>query len=279
MHALLDKLDPEIKSKIETSVSKWDMFCTKVEERLTEIFEEADQGITEIMQINPHDTEPLFAAFKMVESRFLKIARKMRDAIERLEETWEDSISELDEDKQDSNEDTFDELLEQMLKRGRALDDGLELKKDLWQIKKQAEWARLLKPLVEKEKHHKIACTGCGSDLELALLHTMSNNPCPYCAVVNTLTPPPATLKYYSQGIEFLANESAIDTYKAMLEAEEKYNHRSKANTKTAYKDAIENYWMHYYKEIHALYPAHPQLAEGLDTAVERKVKHATFAM
>lgn len=279
MNEILETLDPQFLEKIKPLVEKWDTYCSKVEDRLNEIFTEADEGITEVMAINPHDHEPLFAAFKMVDSRFLKIAKKMRDAIDKMEEDWEKLLSALNEKQLETYEKSLDKLLIQMLKRGRALDDGLENTKELWQTKKQAEWADLLAKLVEKEKHHRVVCTGCGSDLEMTTLHTMSNVSCPYCSVANTITPPPATLLYYSWGIQFQATMTSISEYKAMLEAENKYNHRSKAKTKSNYKEAINNYWIRYYKQIQALYPNHPHLAEGLDTAIERKVNHATFAM
>lgn len=276
MNALLIKLDDSTKTTAMRHVEKWDGFCGKVEVRLAEIFEEADGGITEIMNTNPYDNEPLFAAFKTLDSRFLKIGKKIRDALEKLEGDWERSFESLDDAEQEK---ILDQIWDFMQKRGRALDDTLETKNDTWRIGKQGEWGRLLALLLEKGKNHSVNCTGCGSALELQSLHAISNSPCPYCHVVNTLTPPPATLNYYGWGVEFLSAESALTEYDHMLESEKKYNNKSTSKTRENYKDAIREYWNRYYGELKDLYSSHPHLVEGFETAVDRKVKHNSFGI
>jgi hypothetical protein len=270
---LLSQLSPPVQAAMSPLVQRWETYVQKVSGRVEEILVEGDQGITEILQMNPQDPGPVSAAFTAVESRFRGITDKVDSAREKIEEDWEETVENLGlEDP--AQERTLRMMWNAILQQSDAFKYEIFKKSAALRIRKMAEWSKALYQTAMQEYQQPRHCPSCGAQIEVAIRYQASNVTCPFCNAVNTIEVGPATGLYFQgAGVHSLAEEENIQQYMAWLDTERWYNdlRNPTAQDRERMLGAARTYWTAYYTTMKRL---HPGFQEDIAAAVSAKLAH-----
>jgi hypothetical protein len=269
---MLDKLSGEARSKVEPFLNRFDTFAQKITSRVQEIEAEADAGLSELIQGSPLDTGALSAGFSAVKSRIQQLGDKVQSAEEKLEEEWEESTGDLDLEGEEQS--AMYQLWFGLVNRSRDLQHKLEQWAEKIEVKKNADWARVLYKMAEQECTKPRSCPSCGASIEVSIQHAHSAVRCPHCDSVNELDIGQATGLYYQgNGVHSLAQETSFELWVAQHEAEKAYNawRHPTDDDRKAYLDAVTNYWTAYYQATQKL---HPGFKQTIEEAVGARLAH-----
>jgi len=270
---LLGQLNPQVQAAVAPFVQRWETYLQKVGGRAEEIMAEGDAGITEIIQMNVQDPGPISAAFSTLAARFRGLSDKVDNAMEKIEEEWEEATGSLDLDDA-QQERTLRMMWNRMQKQSGAFNHELEKKNNQLRIRKQADWARALYQLAMQEWNQPRTCPSCGADIQVEIKYQASNVTCPFCKAVNTIEVGMATGLYFQgNGVNALAEEENLQLWTAMFEAEYNYNDlRVRTDQdRQAFLGVVKNYWTSYYTSMQKL---HPGFREDIGKAVAAKTAH-----
>jgi len=270
---LLPQLSPPVQAAVSPLVQRWETYVQKVSARVEEILVEGDQGITEIVQMNPQDPGPVSAAFTAVESRFRSITDKVDSAREKIEQDWEETVENLG--LEDANQErTLRMMWNGILQQSDTFKHEIDKKAATLRIRKMAEWSKALYQTAMQEYQAPRHCPSCGAQIEVAIRYQASNVTCPYCNAVNTIEVGPATGLYFQgAGVHSLAEEENLQQYLAWLDAEYWYNdlRNPTAQDRERMLGAARTYWTAYYTTTKRL---HPGFQEDIAAAVNAKMSH-----
>ena len=160
----------------------------------------------------------------------------------------------------------------------RELQSDLERLREQIEMKKNADWARVLWKMAEQEMAKPRACPSCGSPIEPTIQHAHQTIACPHCGSANEPSMGQATGLYYQGlGVHALAREAAWDLWVAQHKAEQAYNfwrHPSDDDRKT-YLNAVAAYETAYFEKTTALHPGFDKTVE--QAVAERLAHHETY--
>jgi hypothetical protein len=123
-----------------------------------------------------------------------------------------------------------------------------------------------------------LACTECGSAFQVKVWWKSSNETCPHCNAVNSLTPGMATATYYGLGAHALAHEAAWSAWQAEQQTKAAYD---RLRHPTAYDhwhwlQSARAYWTAYHQYQQQMLPGFTESHGSIEAAVEAKMKHYT---
>ena len=270
---LLAQLSPEIQQIAAPLVQRYETYFQKLGARVQEVEAEGDAGLTEIIGMNVLDQGAISGAFSTLQTRFQNLGSKISNAMEKIEEDWEEKVEDLDLDDE-AQERALRMMWNTMLKGADAMDRDIEKRSNILRIRKAAEWTRAIYPIAQQEWEKTRNCSECGSEFKPPLIYQSSNYNCPYCNAVNMIEVGPATGLYFQGlGVHSLAEETTMQHWIVMFDAENAYNdlRNPTDQDRQNYLNAVRNYWTAYYTEFKRL---HPGFAEEIPNAVEAKMKH-----
>jgi len=216
---MLDKLNAELRGIVEPFVNRWKPFEGKLTGRAQDIENEANAGLDELVKMNPLDPNAISAGFNAVKARLQGLGDKIDSAIEKIEEEWEEATEDLE-----LEEDQYP-LLSQVwfgiVRDSRNLQYKIEKWHESIEIKKNADWARLLFKMAQEECSKPHSCPSCGAGIDVTIQHAASAVKCPHCDSVNEINVGPATGYYYQgNGVHGLAQEAVFEKFMAQLDGE-----------------------------------------------------------
>lgn len=274
---MIEHLSPHLQQEIRPLYERWSPFVEKFRGRVNEALAEADAGLTGLIQQHATDYGPMGAAFTALQSRFHGLSTKLDQAAEKIEEQiWEimfrDNISPQDMD-------VLNRLHTDFTRQHRALSDELDEQYETINTKKSAEWARHLRQLAQAELKTEIACSQCGSPFQLTVFWQASNETCPHCQAVNSVTPGTAAYSFFAgNGLHALSHEQAFEEWKAEQRAKKTLDdfRQPTAYDHWQYLQAAHTYWTRYYQAVQQMHPGFAQAYGSIEAAVEAKLKHYT---
>lgn len=267
-------LPTSIHPQIDPLITRWNTFLQKFTERVEQIAAEADAGLNQLIQEHTLDTGPMGAALSAVQARFHNLGTKLSEAFENLEEKV-DEVSE-EEDFSEATEQAIADAMRQIRHQYENYEEEVELRYELLHTQKQAAWARALFKLAEKEQAEPVACSSCGAPFAASIRFRASNEACPHCRAVNTISVGLATgLFYQGNGVHALAHEGAFAEWKQERKQEKIYQMLSHPTSqdRDRYLAAARSYWTKYYQETKRV---HPGFEQPLPEAIEGRMKFYT---
>ncbi|MBU1218518.1 hypothetical protein KKF34_16190 [Myxococcota bacterium] len=268
---LLDKIGEKGKKKLSPLVDRYVAFTGKINERVAEIRAEADAGMDELIKANPVDYGPISAGFSSITARFRALGNKVSQAVEKLEEEWEQLLEDCNLKNKELSRANL--LWSQVITDSRDLQDRLEREGNYLEVRKGADWARILYSEMQKEQGLVVNCPQCGAGLPSKIRHAAMNETCGHCGSVNEIYAHPFTGAYFGTGVHNLSLEASLDEYWKMLDGEKKYQwyrHQSESD-RQEYIKTVENYWLKYYTAYNSMHVAPSRTVEE---SVDAKLSH-----
>jgi rubrerythrin len=265
--ALLEVLNEKPNKKAKKFIERWNAFSGKVAQRSKDIMEEADEGVDEIIEMNPVDSGPISAALNAVKSRFLSLGSKVDSALEKIEREWDETFDNMK--LKGKEEKALRKLWDQVYKEKEKLRHKIEFAGEQTEVKKGADWARVLLKLAQHEAKKPINCPQCGGVFENKLRWATVNEQCPNCDSVNEIFQSTASGLFFSGlGIHSLAQEASFTLWKAMEKEEERFHNKG---TKKDHEAAVVAYWTSYYEFTK---DNHPGFNKTVEEMVDAKLAH-----
>ncbi|MBI5548662.1 MAG: hypothetical protein HY901_32675 [Deltaproteobacteria bacterium] len=260
------ELGEAARGAVEPVANRWSGFAAKVRGRAREVTEEAEAGLDEVVAADPVHVNAIATAFSAVKSRFQGLQAKVSEAEEKLSIDWDEAVGQADLD--DKDVERVGSLWTRIVDDSRALQRELERDGELICIKKNADWARQLQRLAQKEWQKPRLCGGCKAELVVTQRHGASSVTCRFCGAVNDVTLGAATgLFYQGSGVDSLAAEASREEWIAQLDAERRFSDLREPTPadRDRYLDAVRAYWTTYYRFVARLNP-------GFNRTVEQAV-------
>ncbi|MCD6499636.1 MAG: hypothetical protein J7M25_15200 [Deltaproteobacteria bacterium] len=252
--------DKDLRQQVTSLVERWQGFQTKVSERVASILVEGRAGLAQIIEEHALDSGPMGTALTAVQTRFQGVDRKVDEAWEQLDESFDELT-----DDEELDEATYDVIwtVEQDLRREvDALRATIETTGRSLEVSSRADWARNLAIVAEQERSQPLTCSQCGAPIERSVFWQSSNVTCGHCGSVNGVEPGAASSTFYQGGgVEALCQERAWPARQVELAAEEAYKHlrHPTASDWAQWMAAARAYWTKYYETMGELHPGHGQ--------------------
>ncbi len=265
---------PEVQSKVNEVIEKWDGFLAKVNARIDEVLAEADAGIDQLMEQHAQDYGPMGAAFSAIQSRFHGLGTKVTDAFEKIREELHE-VTELDRLTPEEWA-LISSAPEASSEKYRQMQDHIELSHYTIEMQKSADWARRLRSIADEEIARGVPCSECGAKIRVETLATSTQQKCASCGAVNEVTPGMAAASFYlGNGVHALAHEQAWNLWLAERKAKEELyaKHYPTAHDERLYHEAAHEYWTAYYQAGLDIYPG---FTKDVASAVDAKMKQYT---
>ena len=264
-------LKPHLQQQVQPIVTKWEGFVAKVNQRIAAVMEEAQGGIDALIAQHATDPAPMGTALTAVQSRFHGIDSKVDSAWEKIDEEFEGVL-----DVSDLPHDDWEAVYD-VQERQRIAYDGLrshiELQFAWLEMRNQAAWARKLYEIVQQELAEGLNCSQCGGQIQISVYWQASNETCPHCQSVNSVSPGMATgLFYQGIGLHALSHEQAWNEWMAEQSARSLFDDRRHptAGDQQRWLAAVREYWTKYYETTKQL---NPGFGQEVAEAVENRVK------
>lgn len=268
------ELKPHLQQKVQPTVQRWEAFVAKVNQRVSDVMEEAQTGLDQLIASHATDAGPMGTALTAVQSRFRGIDDKVDTAWEQVEELLEEPLEEILDDDDLAQED-FDAVygLQEQLRLGYdGLREHIETQYAWLEMRNQAAWARKLYEIVHEEAGRGLNCSQCGGAIENATFWQASNVTCPHCQSVNSVQPGMAAgLFYQGIGMHALSHEQAWNEWLAEQAAKKYYDDRRNqtAGDHARWLDAARAYWTRYYETTRSMNPGFTQeVAEAVQNRI-----------
>jgi hypothetical protein len=272
----LTQLSPQFQQELQPLMVRWAPFVQKVNTRVNDVIAEANEGMDGLIAAHATDFGPMGAAFGALQARFNGIGTKVSEASEQVEQlVWEimfrDGLS-----PQDSQ--VLGQIHTQINREEQYLRDQVEMRYQELNMRKSADWSRALHKLAEGEMQRELNCSQCGSPFQVKVWWKSSNETCPHCNAVNSLSPGMATVTYYGQGSHTLSHEAAWAAWQAEQQAQAAYD-RLRHPTAYDFEQKLSSsnaYWTAYYQHYQQMHPGFADAHGSIEAAVEAKMKHHT---
>lgn len=265
-----------VQPMLKPIVDRWDGFAAKVQQRIDEATQEANEGLDGLIAQYATDHGPMGAAFGALQARFRGLGQKIDEAYEKIDQEV-DQIADRD-DLDSADVELISATRDALIAKRRAMRDDLELRHATIEMKKNADWARRLRQLAQTEVQSSVPCSNCGAPISPSDPSKASQVKCGSCHAINeVMLGTAAALFYQGLGAHALACETAWPEWLAHREADARLKAFRHA---TAYDfwvmlEAAKAYWTAYYQAGLAIYPgftAEVPLAQAADA----KLKHYT---
>ena len=273
---MIEHLSPAIRQELEPTWARWPGFLQKFNARVAEVVAEADAGLDQLIEQHATDWGPMGAAFGVLQSRIHGLDTKLDEAGTKIEETVWEILFRDDTSQQDS--DILSQLHTDISRQLAEQREALEMTYEQLQTRKNAQWARKLYVLAQAETGEGLRCSNCGSPFSLKVTWQATNETCPHCDAVNSVSPGPASYAYYGQGVHALAHEQAFPEWMAEHRAKEAYDRfrQPTAYDHWQYLQAARAYWTKYHDMSQRMHPGFASAHGSVEAATEAKMKHYT---
>ncbi len=205
----------------EALAGRWQTFVGKVEQRLGEVMAEAEVGLDEVIAAEVVDPGPLSQAIQVVRARLHGLSQK-------VDESWDKIDGEIDAILEPMDVGPDWEALQAkrsaLRRAGWGLREKIDLQVEIFRVKKEADAARALWAIVEKEMTEERTCERCGVTLRPGILRAPTSFPCPSCKAVHALRPGLAAAMFFQGGkVHSLAEETALGAWMELRIEEKRY--------------------------------------------------------
>ncbi len=271
---MLESMSPKVRAVCEPLAQRWSGFLEKLQARVNEVKAEADAGLDQLIAAHATDHGPMGAAFTAVQVRFNGLTSKLSDAWDKMDESIDEALEELDDDVKPSDWEAYAKWRSALVNAQRALSDDISLSYEYLQMKKNADWARRLKQLAEQEQQSGAKCSSCGGPVPIQTPWQAEKSACSHCSVMNDVVPGlSAGLFYQGIGAHALAHEAAWDHWMAEWKAKDAFDKRRcpTAYDHWVYIEAAKAYYTTYYQ---AGLQVNAGFVSDVATAVAAKMKH-----
>ena len=177
--------------------ARWDAFLANIRDRAQDILDQAQSGCLALFVQGGHDPYTMGNALPAVRHRLLELGSKVQD-------TWQEKVGHA---MSSAGLRWETGMTEEHRKLG-ATQRWLEAAYDGFETRIQADAARMLAGLLEKQVPAQLSCTQCGSPIALPRVYFAVNLPCGSCHSVNTFEPGELRI-LHSFALPALARESA----------------------------------------------------------------------
>ncbi len=273
---MIEHLSPGIRQEVEPMWLKWPGFVQKFNARVHEVIAEAEGGLDGLIEQHALDHGPMAAAFGAVQARFHSLSTKFDESSGKIEELLWEIMFRDDMSPQDSG--VLSTLHDDICRQQREQQEALDMAYESLRTCKNAQWARKLAEHAQAEAGKGLSCSNCGSPFALTVSWQASNETCPNCNAVNSVTPGAALYAYYGQGVHALAHEQAFEDWKGEQRVKktfDDYRHPT-AYDYWQYLQAARTYWTKYYQATQQMHPGFTSSHGSVEAAVEAKLKHYT---
>jgi len=270
---MLNELSGDARAAAAPLVERWNAFKGKVSQRADDVVAEGDEGLDEIIGADPLNPSSISTALSALESRFHGLGEKVSEAEQTIESDWDEACDDFDDE---GDQRVLRRLWSGIVNESRALQRDIEGKKELISIKKNADWARVLQQLAEREWAQPRACGECDAEIRVPIVHATSSVTCGHCNAVNSIEVGMATGMYFQgNGVHSLAAEASRAQWQAESQAEHDLNELRHPTTadRQRYHDAAKARWSAYYTAFKSLHPGH---TPTLEESVSAKLAHYT---
>ena len=273
---MIEHLSPGIRQEVEPLWLKWPGFVQNFNARVQEVVAEADAGLDQLIEQHALDQGPMGAAFGVLQSRIQGLSTKIDEAATKIEEHLWEILFRDDISPQDS--DILSRLHDDICRQHRQQEEALEMTHEALQTRKNAQWARKLAEHAQNEAGEGLKCSNCGSAFALKVTWQATNETCPHCDAVNSVSPGAASYAYFGQGVHALAHEQAFEEWKNEQHAKatfDRFRHPT-AYDHWQYLQAARAYWTRYYQSTQQMHPGFLTSHGSVEAAAENKLKHYT---
>jgi hypothetical protein len=235
--------------QVQPLAARWDTFMTKVRGRIAEIEGEAKAAYAEVIATEVIDGTALSGVSSAIKSRLQALRAKVDDS-------WSTIDGELD--KVDVPAKELGLFRAQQRALGNALARELDRRTEEMIVRGEADAARALHAIAEREKGAPVPCGQCGAELRSPSWHDTVNLTCPHCKAVTTAYPGTATMTFFrGSGAIQLAREAAWPQWLALQDAEETWRRlRHKGLEDLAlFEAAHRTYWQVYADAMARVHP------------------------
>ncbi len=243
---------------------RWATFMDKVRGRVREIEAEARAAYAEVIAVDAVDGTALSGVSSAIKARMIALRQKVDDA-------WSTIDAEID--KLDGDARALGRFRGVQCALGRKFGHELERQTEEIILRGEADAARALLAVAQREMAAPLACAQCGAQLARTSWHAAVNVTCPHCKAVTTATPGTAAMSFArGSGAISLAREAAMPQWRAMQDAEDAWR---KLRYKTLddlarWEAANVAYWRAY---ATAMAQVHPEwTAASIDAEVSGKM-------
>ena len=271
---MIENLSPNLQSQVHQLQERWQRFAAHVKGRVEEVIAEANAGIDQLIAEHAFDHGPMGAAFSALQARFNGIDNRIDKGWEDCEAAFE-AVRDLD-DLPERDLMWLNRIWSEWSRQHRQLRHETDLHYQLLETRKNADWARRLRELAQREIEKGVSCTQCGGQVVPEVYWEASNVTCSHCQAVNSVKPgTAAALMYQGLGAHALSHEAALNEWVEEQNAKQRYD---ELRHPTAYDhwlwlQAAHAYYTRYYQTMHHIHPGTP---ETVEQGVTNKLKHYT---
>jgi hypothetical protein len=271
---MLEQLGARARQAASPVVDRWNGFAAKVASRVDAILAEATEGIDALLSIDPTDAASIGSAFGGVESRLKDLEMKVEHSVDKLSDDWDEATDDLEVG--DADQALLRLTWSWIINESRRISREIEQRRELWVIRKNADWARAVYVVAQAERNRTHSCAECGAPLQVTIRHASSNLACASCGAVNEIALGLASGMYFQgNGVHSLASEAASQHWLSEWQHEHWFNslrHPTDAD-RERYLAAARGRWLAYY---HRYAQLHPGFSRSVEQAVDAKMAHYT---
>jgi hypothetical protein len=230
---------------------RWATFIDKVRARVREIAGEADAAYREVIAVEVIDGIALSGVSSAIKARLIALGKK-------VDESWSKIDGEIDNVEGAARD--VARFRSQQCAIGRRFGREIDGVTEAIIVKGEADAARALIPLADKERKTPITCPHCGAPVQRPPEsdHKTINVTCSSCRAVVTATPGSATMMLvHGIGPIALAREAALPQWHALQAAEVEW-HRLRKKTLddlARFEAANRTYWQAYAEAMGRVMP------------------------
>ena len=254
--------------KIEAARKRWKGFLSKIEDRFGEIARGAEDGCLRMLDLANLDYLPMNNAW-------IGVSCQLRALIDKIEDTWGASVSDVFEEAYDDEDPDGDADVE--FRSGEELTERLE--RDMARVEADLFEKAAIK-LIEAAKAElakDFACTQCQANLPLQEnIFRSYFVACQYCGTVNTFEPGTKVRQVESVCADWIATADAFDEEMTMRQLMDDV-HGAPAGMLQQLEEATKTYWTKLYGKRAELVPAFAA-SRGKDIAARMRALYVDLS-
>ncbi len=233
--------------QIEAARKRWKSFLSKIEERFGEITRHAEDGCLQMLDLANLDYLPMNNAW-------IGVSAQLRALIDKIENTWDASVSDVFEEAYDDDDPDGDAALE--FRSGEELTARLEREMARVEADVYEKAAVKLIEAAKAELTKDFACTQCQATLPIQEnIFRSYFVTCQYCGTVNTFEPGTKVRQVESVCADWIAAADAFDEEMTMHQLMDDV-HGAPAGMLQQLEEATKTYWTKLYGKRAELVPA-----------------------
>lgn len=242
-------------------VQRWEDLVTKIQDKATQILQEAETASEPLITNTKFDTQAITQAWTGIKTKVV------HDLGQKTGDSWSkflDLTSEAGLTRNDINLQKFGQRRDETV-------DWLEIEYERYYVKVFAKAAQKIWENALNENQVKdFSCSSCGAKLDLhkQIFHAI-NIKCNYCNFVNTYEPPDKMRMAEAFAVNPLCSQTAFDFWEKMIQAIRKVKNDNYRGRKVdmhildEYENKALDYWTTWYKKREELITEYAKHTQG----------------